>query len=309
MESIRGNTAWFDGSDEDIWARAKSLAPTSAPVRAQLFAKSRVDPAPTQHRETGSADVRDHTGSENADQVRPVPWEKLPLAVPDTQARQSDPRFAAIRNRSKAVSMAFDLLRTRLLQTLQANNWTSVAITSPSPRCGSTFVATNLALSLSRLASCQTALVDLNFRAPGLAGSMGLIPRSDLRRYLIGELPVASGLVRYNANLALGLAGAPEMASTELLLDPRTTKTLTDLEAALKPDVILYDLPPMLAYDDVTAFLPHVDGVLLVADGTQTVAAQVAECERMIGDRTKLLGVLLNKARDAVGTDLRYGDG
>ncbi len=205
--------------------------------------------------------------------------------------------------------MAFDLLRTRLLQTLQANNWTSVAITSPSPGCGSTFAATNLALSLSRMASCHTALIDLNFRAPGLAKSLGLIPRSDLRRYMIGELPVTSGLVRYTANLALGLAGAPESASTELLLDPRTTKTLADLKGLLQPDVILYDLPPMLGYDDVTAFLPQVDGVLLVADGTQSMAGQIAECERMIGDRTKLLGVILNKARDGTHNDLRYGDG
>ena len=56
---------------------------------------------------------------------------------------------------------------------------------------------------------------------------------------------------------------------------------------------------PVLEYDDLTAFLPQVDGVLLVADGTQTTAAHLAACEKMLLGHTQLLGVVLNRARNA----------
>jgi Mrp family chromosome partitioning ATPase len=60
---------------------------------------------------------------------------------------------------------------------------------------------------------------------------------------------------------------------------------------------VIYDMPPMLAFDDVSAFLPHLDGVLLVSDGTQTTARQLTECEQMLGGQVPLLGVVLNRAR------------
>src|SRR4051812_13393858 len=41
----------------------------------------------------------------------------------------------------------FDRLRTNLLQLIRQNNWTSVAITSPTAGCGKTVVSLNLALS------------------------------------------------------------------------------------------------------------------------------------------------------------------
>jgi protein-tyrosine kinase len=33
----------------------------------------------------------------------------------------------------------------------------------------------------------------------------------------------------------------------------------------MSPDIVIFDLPPMLAADDVLAFLPNVDCVILVA--------------------------------------------
>ena len=70
------------------------------------------------------------------------------------------------------------------------------------------------------------------------------------------------------------------------------------MQAALQPDVVLYDLPPALACDDVIAFLPQLDGVLLVVGGGLTQAEDVRKCERLLAGQTPLLGVILNKAED-----------
>jgi Mrp family chromosome partitioning ATPase len=194
--------------------------------------------------------------------------------------------------------VAFDVLRTRLLQTLRARGWRRVAITSPTQGCGKTFVAANLALSLSRRASCRTVLMDLDLRIPSLAAVLGVCDVDYLHPFLAGKQPAEAHLVRPRPNLALGLNAGPVFDAAELLQEPATAQALMEMQAALEPDVVLYDLPPTLACDDVIAFLPQVDGVLLVAGGGITQAEDVRKCERLFADQAPLIGVILNMAED-----------
>ena len=41
----------------------------------------------------------------------------------------------------------------------------------------------------------------------------------------------------------------------------------------------------------------RLDGVLLISDGTQTMARHLRECERMLEGQVPLLGIVLNRAR------------
>ena len=69
-------------------------------------------------------------------------------------------------------------------------------------------------------------------------------------------------------------------------------------------DTVLFDLPPVLEHDDVTAFLPQVDGVLLISDGDHTTAAELAACEKMLAGHAQLLGVVLNRAQQSDKTQV-----
>lgn len=117
--------------------------------------------------------------------------------------------------------------------------------------------------------------------------------------FLTGRRPVERHFLRIAPNLAVGLNAAPVPDASELLQEPRTAATLAAMQEALRPDVVLYDLPPALLCDDLIAFLPQVDGVLLVAGGGITRAEDVRRCERLLADQTPLLGMILNKAEDA----------
>lgn len=202
-------------------------------------------------------------------------------------------------NRNDPASKAFDQLRTRLLQTLRSNGWSRIAIAAPTPGCGSTFTAVNLGLSFARIPGSRTVLMDLNLRSPGIADALGVQSTGDVRGYLSGQIDSSQYLVRVKDTLALGLADQPDQDAAELLHDQRTAVVLDAMNADLAPDVTLYDLPPMLAYDDLAAFLPQVDGVLLVSDGTKTTAAEIEACERVLEGQTKVLGVILNQARSS----------
>ena len=101
-------------------------------------------------------------------------WERLRTVTLDRRHLTRHRVIAA--DRVDPAHVAFDVLRTRLLQTLRARGWRRVAITSPTQGCGKTFVAANLAFSLSRRASCRTVLLDLDLRIPSLAAVLGVAP-------------------------------------------------------------------------------------------------------------------------------------
>lgn len=230
-------------------------------------------------------------------------WEGLqPHVLPPETALRSR---LIVTHRDDPVGNLFDILRTRLVQALEERGWSRVGVCAPTDDCGASFVAANLALSLARRPSARVLLVDMDLRAPRLAGMFGADHPGSLRDVLTGAQPMESHLMRMGANLALALNARVEADSAELLQEPVTCDTLDQMHEDLAPDVVIYDLPPVLRSDDVLAFLPQLDGVLLVADGTRTRAEHIRECERLFTDRTQLLGVVLNRAEDSIPGHMR----
>jgi protein-tyrosine kinase len=201
--------------------------------------------------------------------------------------------------RTTEVSRSFDLLRTRLRQTIKQHGWINIAVVSPTSGCGNTFTAANLAASLARVPSSRTILMDFNMRAPGLAKTLDMqaSQTGDLRDFLAGDVAISDYITRASDTLAVGLGATAQADAAEIMQDPATANSLAEMRAALNPDIVLYDMPPLLSYDDTSAFLPQLDGVLLVSDGTQTMAKHLAECERVLDGQVPLLGVILNRAR------------
>ncbi len=201
----------------------------------------------------------------------------------------------------------FDILRTQILQALAAKGWGRVAITSPTHGCGKSFVAANLALSMARMPSCRTVLMDLELRNPQLADLFGVKEPQPLQEFLSGDQPLESHFRRVGRNLALALNGEPVTNPAALLQDPDTAAALDAMRDQLQPDVVIYDLPPALGSDDVIGLAGQVDAVLLVTDGTKTTPADIRACEQLFDGRLPLLGVVLNRAQDRGAQRYTYG--
>ncbi|KNG93887.1 hypothetical protein ATO11_09970 [Pseudaestuariivita atlantica] len=238
-------------------------------------------------------------------------WHKLPTMSLSAVHLERNRIISATRR--DPAHTAFDVLRTRLLQALSENGWTRVAITSPTKDCGKTFIAANLAMSLSRQEACRTLLMDMDLRAPSLAKVLGASDPGSMGDFLRGHTQAEDYFVRLGdaglsigRNIAVGLNGIPEGYASELLQLPETGAVLKRMHDTLRPDVVLYDLPPALFHDDVMAFRPHIDGVLLVIGGGITKASEVKEVERRLGDSTPLLGVIMNKAEGPTVSSYSY---
>lgn len=192
----------------------------------------------------------------------------------------------------------FDLLRTKVLQQMRANNWRRLAITSPGASCGKTTTCANLAFSLARQSDTRTVIAEIDLRRPAMAGVLGLDKdNTQFSRALDGREPLQDHMLRYGENLAFGLNHHPAKNPSELLQSDTLAEQLRSLEETYDPHVVIFDMPPMLVTDDMLGFLDQVDCVLLVAAAEKTTVDEVDLCERELASHTNMLGVVLNKCR------------
>ncbi len=199
--------------------------------------------------------------------------------------------------RSDPAYVAFGMLRTRIFQEMHRNGWTSLAVTSPTAGCGKTLVSLNLAFSFAHQKDCRTLLLDMDLSRSRMNELLGLKTSTSVDQLLQGLTGPENVFVRYGDNLALATSARPMRFSAELLQNARTGEILTDVRHKLRPNVIIYDMPPMLSNDDLMAFLPTVDCAILVTAAETTKFAEADRCERELAERTNLLGVVLNKCR------------
>ncbi|MFD0858031.1 CpsD/CapB family tyrosine-protein kinase [Roseovarius aquimarinus] len=204
---------------------------------------------------------------------------------------------ARLLGQDRAILRAFDDLRTQLLRTMHGAGWSRIAITAPTGGSGASFTALNLALCIARIPGMRALLIDLDQRDPSIAAMLGMRAGGGLQALLAGEIAPEEHLVKPCGTLALGLGRGRSETASELLHARQTGAVVDDMLDRLHPDIALFDLPAMLEHDDLEAFLPHVDGVLLVADATRTLAPQITECERRLEGKTNLLGIILNRTR------------
>lgn len=242
----------------------------------------------------------------------PALWDRLPR-IP-VEPKRLDRNLIITASRHDPAHAAFDVLRTRIVQAMKDHGWRRVGITSPNEGNGKSFTSLNLAISLSRLPGLRSALIEMDLRHSSLAKLLGLRDMPATADYLRGEIGVEEYLSSFGPNmlnigdrLALGINGRPDSYAAELFQTAATGEKLEELETALALDLMLFDLPPALAMDDVLALRPCMDCVLLVVGGGETRTRDVREVQRRLGDDFPILGVVMNKAE--IDDDPGYGYG
>jgi len=221
-------------------------------------------------------------------------WLALPQFKPSIRRLRRNRIVAADGGRP---AMDFDVIRTRMLQVMAANNWKRVAITSPTAACGKTTMALNLAFSLSRHRNHKTMVIEADMRKPSMAATMQLQEDVQISQVFEGRAPFEDHAVRIGENLIFATNQTAVAGSAELLQSPATAAMLDDICATYTPDTVIFDMPPMLSGDDTMAFLGKVDCVLLLAAAEESTIKQIDACERDIASQTNVMGVILNKCR------------
>ncbi|QKT02482.1 CpsD/CapB family tyrosine-protein kinase [Ectothiorhodospiraceae bacterium 2226] len=206
-------------------------------------------------------------------------------------------------NSSEALQ-PYKVLRTRISQRMRQNGWKTLGITSARPHEGKTLTAINLAISLAMEQQQTVLLVDADLRRPALHARFRLPRDKGLADHLMHGTPVEDTLVHPGiSRLVLMPGSAPQHSSSELLASPRMLQLVDELRSRYPNRLVLFDLPPILAGDDVVAFAPYIDAMLLVVEEGSTPLKDLEQIQTLL-QGVELIGTVLNKSVDE---DTGYG--
>jgi tyrosine-protein kinase Etk/Wzc len=255
--------------------------------------------------------------------VRGVLWEEgddsqeiedatgLPIfaTVPHSEAEARLHRLARAGARASLATVAPDDLATENLRTLRTvlafllkARGNIVAVTSPTPRAGKTFVVSNLGQLLAA-AGKRVLVVDADLRRGTLHRSFALSARPGLGDVLVGGATLDQAVRPTGvAGLDLVACGSPQAHPAELLAGGRLDETLKALSG--RYDVILVDTAPTLAVTDAVLVGRCAALNLIVLRSRQHPVVEIEHVlERFRRSGVQVHGAIVNDAR-AAG---RYG--
>ncbi len=260
--------------------------------------------AKARQKQDGAFSDREHTARKALKKTDAV---DAPIVYKDTRIVELDPAHLEehriiTMDIEDPNSISFDILRTQILAKMEANGWRTLAITSPTPACGKTVVAINLALSIAKQTDYTALLVDFDLRRPQVAAYLGLPRENDLADYLDGKIELTDVMVNPGVPRFVVLPNRrPMKNSTELLTSRKVKALVEDLRDRYDKRICIFDLPPLKSTDDAIAFLPQVDCVLMVVASGETKPSEVKDCRRQL-QSSNLLGVVLNKSTEVAKT-------
>lgn len=227
----------------------------------------------------------------------------VPEEINYTKTRQVKLSDDVLRNNRIIAGFDFDQraeayrqLRTQVLQKIRANDWKTIAVTSPNESAGKSITALNLAISLSKEVNQTVLLVDMDLRNPCLLELLGLEAEAGIVDHLKGEVSVADIMINPGFERLVILPGkADPHYSSEMLSSPPMKELLHDLTSRYESRIIVFDLPALLVNDDALVFTPVVDASLLVIEDGGSSEEDIKRSLQLL-EGTELLGTVLNKA-------------
>jgi capsular exopolysaccharide synthesis family protein len=173
-------------------------------------------------------------------------------------------------------------------------------VTSALPGEGKTLTATNLALTLAESYKRQVLLIDADLRRPWVHEMFQLPNLTGLNDGLKEDNARKVPLLRLTDHLTVLTAGRPDSDPMSVLSSNRIKQVLA--EAGAQFDMVILDTPPVALLTDAHLLASLVDAVLLVVEAGSTPLAAIKTAVDAVG-RDRILGVLLNRADDALTYD------
>lgn len=195
------------------------------------------------------------------------------------------------------VADSFRMVLASLMSARGQEQTGVLVITSPAPAEGKTTTATNLAIALAGVGR-KVLLVDGDIRNPQIHKVFASTNSRGLTNLLKDSVPspeTMNALVRATdiPNLSLLTSGPPIGTATDVLLARCMPLVLAHYRERF--DMVVIDTGPMLSIADARILGRISDGVVLVARaGRTTCSATQYAFRRLVEDRTRVLGVVLN---------------
>ena len=172
----------------------------------------------------------------------------------------------------------------------------AIGFTSSASRAGVSTLAAGVAVLVAE--GGRTALlVEANWKHASLAKRFGLLPEPGLSQLLVGEAGDDTAICATSAGgLSVLPCGQPLNSGMLMSARPALADCIQRWKARF--DLIVFDFPPAMPEEVSMAWTGVLDGMLLVIQSEQTVAAEARRARQTLLDcQAHLLGAVLNQHR------------
>ena len=175
----------------------------------------------------------------------------------------------------------------------------SLLFTSSIPGEGKTMIASNFAISLSRL-GYKVLLVDSDFRKPQLHRHFTLELKdgfSDLLEADTFDTKTFFKTPGNLTNLSILTAGLSSTDPSILLNSPRFSRVFSDLSGSYEFDYILFDSPPLLAFSDASLISDYCSSTIFVVSLRNVKTNLPLDALNKVPSKDSILGVVSNSIK------------
>jgi polysaccharide chain length determinant protein (PEP-CTERM system associated) len=197
----------------------------------------------------------------------------------------------------------FRMIRTRLIELMRVRPIRSIMVTSTVPGEGKTWVATNLAFSMSCLPHMRVLLVDADLKGAGLGSLLSVNPKVGLSDYLVNGNNLNSVRRQLQPNLAFVPTRQWEDDSAQLLGGQRMHEFME--ESFRDHDLVVLDAPPVLALADAQVLTALVDAVIMVVRAGSSPYDLARNAIDLL--KPKIVGLVVNGVKGMPAKGYYYG--
>lgn len=237
--------------------------------------------------------------SEGEDQSKGQGGNVIEIPIPEERSDQNISDLPSIEDDfgNSFEGNQFKSLKTKLLFPASGKLRRTIAVTSPGIGEGKTFVATNLAISLSQnIDGRPILLIDCDVRLPTIHKLFGIKDGSaGLSEYLSGNIPLESVILQTKfENLSVFPGGRSGDNPSELLSSRKMLNTLEEIQSRFVDSHIILDLPSPRLMAEAEMIAGRLDGVIAVVKYGKTNKKQLNELIGIVG-KENLMGVVFNE--------------
>jgi protein-tyrosine kinase len=206
----------------------------------------------------------------------------------------SDPKLVSFLQSGSLAAEQFRKLRTYLLRFKIHGAPKTIMVTSATSGEGKTFVAANLAISISHELQTHALLVDCDLRNPNLAQWLGVQNGKGLSDYLAGDGNPSELFMKTKVEkLNLLSSGTIQDNPTELIGSKRMEALIHELKSRYPDRYIVFDSTPLLTTAEPEVLAKFVDGIIMVVRAGATPRETVKQAIANL-DKGKIIGFVLN---------------
>lgn len=205
------------------------------------------------------------------------------------------PSLITLTRPSSVVAEQFRTIRTNIHFSMVDADLKSLSITSAGPGAGKSTISANLAVSFANEGK-KVLLVDTDMRKPTVHKTFRLPNHDGLTTLLTDKSAVLSSIIHRieTNNLFVLTSGIIPPNPAELLSSNRMTQLKKELESLF--DLVIFDLPPVIAVTDAQIMASKTDGTIFVINRGGADKEMVLKSKELLDKvQANVLGAVFNR--------------